>query len=326
MATETDILLLSDDLRQLVDAAEERGNAAPVRAERGARAAQLRSARDRRGLPRARVPRDRRDPESTRTASRSLAPAGAAAAADLVGDDDRCAQLFLREAGRHPLLTAAQEVELAKRIEARTRCQAADDPVQPPARRLDREELPQPGPAVPRPDPGGHARPDPRRREVRLAPRLQVLDLRHLVDPAGGRARARRQGADDPDAGPHRRADAEDEPRRAAALGAARPRADARGDRRRGEPAAQQAKEVKAAARASTASTRRSATPTTRCWAISSPARAAAGRAGRGLAAPRRRSRTRCTRCRTATGGLILRYGLDDAEPKTLEEIGRRLG
>src|SRR5438552_10188949 len=26
-------------------------------------------------------------------------------------------QLFLREAGRHPLLTAAQEVELAKRIE-----------------------------------------------------------------------------------------------------------------------------------------------------------------------------------------------------------------
>src|SRR5437588_103623 len=83
---------------------------------------------------------------------------------------------------------------------------------------LDREELPQPGPALPRPDPGGNARPDPRRREVRLAPRLQVLDLRHMVDPPGGRPCARRQGADDPDAGAHRRAPPEDEQGRADAL------------------------------------------------------------------------------------------------------------
>ena len=57
-------------------------------------------------------------------------------------------QLFLREAGRHPLLTAAQEVELAKKIErGYDAVEAADDPVEPPPRRLDREELPQPGPA-----------------------------------------------------------------------------------------------------------------------------------------------------------------------------------
>ena len=124
----------------------------------------------------------------------------------------------------------AREADRARR----RRREVGDDPVEPPARRLDREELPQPGPPVPRPDPGGHARPDPRRREVRLAARLQVLDLRDLVDPAGGRARARRQGAHDPDAGAHRRAHAEDQPRRALALDAARTRADARRDRRRG--------------------------------------------------------------------------------------------
>ena len=49
------------------------------------------------------------------------------------------------------------------------------------------------GPAGARPDPGGHPRPDPGGREVRLAPRLQVLDLRDLVDPPGRRARPRRQ-------------------------------------------------------------------------------------------------------------------------------------
>src|SRR5439155_209704 len=83
--------------------------------------------------------------------------------------------------------------------------EAADDPVEPAARRLDREELPQPRSPVPRPDPGGNARTHPRSREVRLAPRLQVLDVRDVVDQAGGRACARRQGAHDPDAGAHRR-------------------------------------------------------------------------------------------------------------------------
>src|SRR5918911_1243706 len=83
--------------------------------------------------------------------------------------------------------------------------EAADDPVEPAPRRLDREELPQPGPPLPRPDPGGDARPDPRGREIRLAARLQVLHLRDLVDPAGGGEGARPPGADDPDAGAYRR-------------------------------------------------------------------------------------------------------------------------
>ena len=56
----------------------------------------------------------------------------------------------------------------------------------------------------PRPDPGGHARLEPRGREVRLAARLQVLDLRSLVDPPGGRAHEREPGEDDPPPAPRR--------------------------------------------------------------------------------------------------------------------------
>ena len=238
-------------------------------------------------------------------------------------------QLFLREAGRHHLLTAAQEVELAKKIErGDARREAAHDPGEPAPRRLDREELPQPGPAVPRPDPGGHARPDPRGREVRLAPGLQVLDLRDLVDPPGGRARARGQGADDPDARPHRRAAAEDEPRRADALDAARPRAHARGDRG-GGLARRSSRRSRCARRRvrRRASTSPSARPRTRSSATSSPARARC---------PRKRSRSRCAarpsarrsgRSRSASGrSSSSATGSTDAEPKTLEEIGRRLG
>src|SRR5215207_6283368 len=128
-------------------------------------------------------------------------------------------QLFLREADRA----------------WRHGSEAADDPVEPPPRRLDRQELPQSGPSVPRPDPGGDARPDPRCREVRLAARLQVLDVRDVVDPPGRRPRARRQGADDPDARSHRRAAPENEQGRAHPLDAARTRAVAGGDRRGGQ-------------------------------------------------------------------------------------------
>ncbi len=97
-------------------------------------------------------------------------------------------QLFLKDIGKVRLLTAQEEVDLAKRIERGCfRRQAEDGRVEPAARRLDREELPQPGAAVPRPDPGGHDRSRPRGGEVRLPPGLQVLDLRDLVDPPGGR-------------------------------------------------------------------------------------------------------------------------------------------
>ena len=89
--------------------------ASPVRAGRGARAARPRPARDGRRLPEL----DQRgievsEPERERRSRAAAATAAGRAAAETTTD---ALQLFLREAGRHPLLTAAQEVELAKRIE-----------------------------------------------------------------------------------------------------------------------------------------------------------------------------------------------------------------
>jgi hypothetical protein len=81
-------------------------------------------------------------------------------------------QLFLNEAGRYPLLTAAEEV-------------------QPQARRLDRPALPDAGDHARRPHPGGRDRTDPRDGEVRLAQGIQVLDVCDLVDPPGRSARRR---------------------------------------------------------------------------------------------------------------------------------------
>ena len=149
-------------------------------------------------------------------------------------------QLFLNEAGRYPLLTAAQEVELAKRD--RGRRQAGEGPArqfEPAPRRLDRQEVPGPRPDAARPDPGGDHRADPRRREVRLAQGLQVLDVRDVVDPPGRAARRREQGAHDPHPGAHRRARAEDRARRARARCDARAHADRRGDRAAVEAPAQ---------------------------------------------------------------------------------------
>src|SRR6266545_1647544 len=70
--------------------------------------------------------------------------------------------------------------------------QGGDDQREPPPRRLDRQALSRPWRSLPRPDPGGHARLEPRGREVRLAAGLQVLDLRPLVDPPSGRTRDRK--------------------------------------------------------------------------------------------------------------------------------------
>ena len=88
-----------------------------------------------------------------------------------------------------------------------------------------------------------------------------------------------------------------------------------------------QAHEVKAAARASTSLDQPVGDRRTPSSATSSPAK---GRF------PTSRSRSRCAarrsprRCARSAERerqvLILRYGLDDSEPKTLEEIGRRLG
>ena len=76
-------------------------------------------------------------------------------------------QLFLREIGRARLLTAEQEVALAKRIE-RGDLDAKRKMVECNLRLVVSIELPKPGIAVSGPDPGGHARADPRGREVRL--------------------------------------------------------------------------------------------------------------------------------------------------------------
>jgi RNA polymerase primary sigma factor len=113
---EPDILELSDDLRRLVDAAEERGVVLQ---------SELVDILEPLGL----------DPLETDALHRELETRGIELVDDTsAADDERrepqpapppitwetttdALQLFLREAGRHPLLTAAQEVELAKGIE-----------------------------------------------------------------------------------------------------------------------------------------------------------------------------------------------------------------
>ena len=143
-------------------------------------------------------------------------------------------RLYLRSIGRVDLLTAEQEVIAGPADRARRHAgQAADDRGQPAARRVDRQGLSGSRPDVPGPDPGGLDGPDPRGREVRLPPRLQVLDVRDLVDPPGGHARDRRQGPDDPDPRAHGREAQQGRPRRAPARPAARARADSGGDRHR---------------------------------------------------------------------------------------------
>ena len=78
---------------------------------------------------------------------------------------------------------------------------------EPAARGVDRQALHRARPDAARPDPGGQPGPDPGGREVRLAPRLQVLDLRHVVDPPGDHPRAGRPVAHDPHPGAHGGAD-----------------------------------------------------------------------------------------------------------------------
>ena len=65
----------------------------------------------------------------------------------------------------------------------------------------------EPRAAISRSDPGRQHRPDEGGRQVRVPPRVQVLDLRDVVDPAGYHARDRRPGADDPHPRPHDRDD-----------------------------------------------------------------------------------------------------------------------
>ena len=138
-------------------------------------------------------------------------------------------RLYLDEIGKAPLLDAATEVDLAQRIEAglyarhlldqlghrravklrearkvassveltrlvdrRRGRQARLHQGEPAAGRLAGPPLQPCVDAVARPHPGGQRRPGPRRGEVRLRARLQVLDVRHVVDPAVHRPGHRR--------------------------------------------------------------------------------------------------------------------------------------
>ncbi len=114
-----DILLLSDDLRRLVDASEERGSILQSELNDVLEPLSLDALEVDLLLPRARDAPDRRR-QRPRRGRRGPRPEPAPEPQPLQISWETTTdalQLFLREAGRHPLLTAAQEVELAKQIE-----------------------------------------------------------------------------------------------------------------------------------------------------------------------------------------------------------------
>ena len=181
-----------------------------------------------------------------------------------------------RKPGRVPLLTAMEEVVLAKRMEAaefaRERLEEADKQAvdslswsegADPARHVDgrrasagashprqrppghqrRQEVHRPRRAFPRPDPGRQHRLDPRHEQVRVSARAQVQHLRDLVDPPGGQPRRRRPGAHHPRASAHGRPAQSHAPRSAAAAAGIRARRHAGRSRARNGHHARQGRE-----------------------------------------------------------------------------------
>ena len=109
-------------------------------------------------------------------------------------------QLFLKDIGKVRLLTAQEEVDLAKRIE-RGDLDAKQKMVESNLRlviSIAKNYRNQGLPFLDLIQEGTH-RSRPCGGEVRLPQGIQVLDLRDLVDSPGDRPCARRQGADDPD-------------------------------------------------------------------------------------------------------------------------------
>ncbi len=111
MTAEPDIFQLSDELRRLVDAAEERGTL--LQSELG-------DALELLALGPLEVDSLQHELEQRSIEivdDTAAEPPPAPRSEPPLETTTDALQLFLREAGRHPLLTAAQEVELAKRIE-----------------------------------------------------------------------------------------------------------------------------------------------------------------------------------------------------------------
>ena len=101
---------------------------------------------------------------------------------------------------------------------------------QPAPGRFHRQEIHQPRTAIPGPDSGRQHRPDEGRGQIRMAPRLQVLDVRDLVDPPGRDARHRRSGPHDSRSRAHDRNHQQAGPHQPPDGAGTGPRAERRGD------------------------------------------------------------------------------------------------
>ena len=162
------------------------------------------------------LPRQRNQPRVGRSRkSQADKPYSAAADARRSRPSSKQQQklIDLQAARRHPDQGSQghQQADVHRRSQGAPR-QARNDRGQPAPGDLHRQEVHQPRPAVPRPDPGRQHRPDEGGGQVRIPPRLQVLDLRHVVDPPGHHALDRRPGAHHPHPGAHDRDHQQDEP------------------------------------------------------------------------------------------------------------------